>query len=90
MTRSRDRNTKEHYKGVIRNLKKQVKRLMKENAQLRGTLDSYDEYDDELIEELKSIRCPSCSSDTYQQTKVLNRIIYNCSSCGHRVTAKDG
>ncbi len=90
MARSRDRNTKEHYKGMIRNLKKQVKRLSKENQQLRASLHNYDYQDEEeVVEEPKEV-CPKCGSSNYSIIDIVGRLIATCKDCDYRKTVKNG
>lgn len=89
--KNKSRSEQEHLNGLIRQLKKQVKKLTKDNSQLRKELNKSTpkaEYFDDVEEPVKPTdrhkeRCPTCN-------KILNAIdlgtrkLVVCNECEYR------
>lgn len=96
--KSKDRNDAEHYKGIIRaqksqirNLQKELNRLMKRKDQYEAIIDEepIEEYLEEEINdriEASKSRCPKCKGET-ENISLGNRILMQC-ECGWRKTIK--
>ena len=91
MARPKERNEAEHFKGIIRNLRSEIRHLKKELGRL-NKLHQYEqdrltEAVEEVVTEIQAIapvRCPECSSDSFKKIALGNRILESCQSCGYR------
>jgi len=88
-TKSKSRSEVEHLNGLVRQLKKHVKKLTKDNSKLRKELNKEPPKTDYNIEDIMTEEqsdeetCPSCGG-------VLNsidlgvRIVVSCKECEYR------
>jgi len=97
MGRNRDKSELAHLKGIIRKLesenkqlKRQAKRVQKEQARLDVWMDDVmDAYVEEVPPPPPPNRCPSCGDKTnYVKADLGNRILHNCKNCGYRKSEK--
>lgn len=85
MAKNQEAKETEFYKGIIRNLKKEIKHLKQRIRQLEKFEHNYNnpkEKDDEPLEQLK--KCPDCGKGFIKEIEIVGRIFEVCSLCPHR------
>jgi hypothetical protein len=96
-TKRRTGTELEHYKGLIRELEKQVRSLQRENKELSKqkhifidkTSDEIETSSEDTFVELKpKARCSSCGKGFLEEFEIMNKIFTTCNVCGERKKVK--
>lgn len=90
--RNKKHDETQYYKGLIRDLEKQVRNLKrqlkyytKREHILNEHLDDIKELTSKKEEPiLKKLKCTECNKGTLDEFMVLDRLYGTCNSCGHR------
>lgn len=90
MSRSKERNKDEYYRGKIRELEATVRRLQR---QLRSAEKQHLYVSDleSVIEEeisIKSKKCPQCHTGVIQEIDLGIKTLDKCNSCDYKKTTK--
>lgn len=98
MPKSRDKNSDEHYKGIIRELTKENRALKKENKQLKRSKHMYTDFKilSEIAEEAETVvaetkkgTCPQCKDGiVFVALELEDKIIHACDECFYRKAVK--
>lgn len=89
MAKNQESKDQEWYKGIIRNLKKEIKHLKQRIRQLEKFEHNYNhpkEKDDEPLEQLK--KCEQCGKGFLKEIEIVGRIFETCSLCKYRSKTK--
>lgn len=101
MARSRSKNDVEYYRGLVQQLKAEVRNLKKQLGNSNKKVQTYQEHMSDHAEfeiekevsEKKPIpatpsnRCPQCQAKI-EEVHIGVRILINCKACGFRLTKK--
>lgn len=88
--KSKDKNSTEYYRGIVRSLKAEVKSLKREISRLKRVEHLYEESDYEDPEEELEVQfetCGECRKGIYNELTIAGRIIKTCNNCGYRPKA---
>jgi hypothetical protein len=100
MAKSKDRSEVEYLRGLVKDLKSQVRNLKKEVS--RSSKRQHREQDlEEIVKEIqftetqeaeqaKGVTCPNKCKAPMEAADLGIRTIHTCTSCGHRITVKHG
>lgn len=92
--RNKNHDETRHYKGIIRDLQKQVRQLQKQlkyYSKREHILEDNQEEIKEIIAKKeeqvqtpKRIKCSECNQGYYDELSLLNKLYGTCDNCGHR------
>lgn len=88
--KSKERNSNEYYRAIIRSLKKEVNSLKREISRFKRQEHNFHKEDYEDPEEILEVQletCTDCGKGIYNELSIANRIIKTCNNCGHRPKA---
>lgn len=91
MSKNKTHKHNEHYEGIIKNLKSQIRNLQKELKYLRKR----NHISDDIIAganeheepEEKGERCTECARGELSTIIIANRMFKRCDTCGYRSKA---
>lgn len=89
LARSREGKDSEYYKGIIRQLKSEVRNLRKRLSKLENRSPQEDEQQDLMQEMLDAeVMCQHCGKGVIEEIDLGVRLIHQCGICGHRKISK--
>lgn len=88
MAKKKERNESEYYKGIIRNLKSEVRHLRKRLKELENQQSNYQYSETEEIDLDTRVNCPQCGKGKLDVIKIVNRQFEKCSLCSYRTKAR--
>lgn len=89
MPKKSERSSDEYYRGIIRELNKEIRQLkkqIKELSKYQHIPDIEDIQESEPI--IKSRTCPSCGKGKLKELDIVGRIFEKCDICDHRKKIK--
>jgi len=96
MTRKKSHSETEYLRGVVRELKSEIRNLKKQSGNKSKKLKVYEnlvvenEIENETVAEevfsVKKLRCPDCNSDQMDVVDLIIKDLWECEACGFRRT----
>lgn len=85
MAKSRHGKDEEFHRGIIRELRKEVKNLKQRIRQLERQQNNYytpQQEKEEIVEKLP--KCPGCGKGFLKEIEIVNRVFSVCNLCDYR------
>ncbi len=97
-TKNKNRDEIEFYRGIIRDLEKQVRTLNKELQYYKKRNHIFDstkqdeeisrDSEDTIIKLQKKVPCDDCGKGHYEEFEILDKVYGTCNVCDHRKKLK--
>ena len=87
MAKSKHGRDDEFHKGVIRELRKEIKQLRQKIRQLEKQQNNYYDSEETEVDE-QPRKCPNCGKGFLKEIEIVNRVFDTCSLCDYRSKTK--